>query len=137
MPRWSLDVDIDDYAAIAIGRTVHPLGDNATPEQCRQAFGSALHQFVARAVAERYAQALADRATARANDLASAVIITFPDGYDPQVTQTPLNTPPGPGADFTHGPAADPANDQTPSAFTADAGFASEGVTTADATASG
>jgi hypothetical protein len=38
---------------------------------------------MARAVAERYAQALADRAASHANDLASAVVSAYPPEYDP------------------------------------------------------
>lgn len=110
MPHWELAVEIDDTVAVTIGRTVAPSGDAASQEECRMAFGAALSQFVARAVAERYSTALAARAQVRANDLASAIVTAYPDGYDPMVTRTPLNLPPGPEPEFTTGPAADPSS---------------------------
>lgn len=108
MPTWHIACDVDDAVAITIGRTVAPSGDLATDEECRQWFARALPQFMARAVAARYAAALDTRAAARANDLASAVVVEYPEGYEPDVAPQPLNAPPGPAADFLRGPAADP-----------------------------
>jgi hypothetical protein len=110
--EWQITVRIDDGAAITMGRTVHPAGDAATPDECRVAFATALPQFMARAVAERYAQALASRAASRANDLASAVVSAYPPEYDPTrfvAVPTEPSEPPGPLREFREGPAADPA----------------------------
>lgn len=110
--EWDIRVKIDDATAITIGRTVAAKGDTATPEECRLAFAVALPQFMARAMAARYAQALADRAAVHANDLASAVVTSYPEGYDPSqfvVVPTEPNDPPGPPQEFMTGPAADPA----------------------------
>lgn len=110
--EWTIKVNIDDATAVTIGRTVTANGDAATPEECRLAFAIALPQFMARAVAARYAQALADRAAVHANDLASAVVTTYPEGYDPTLfvaVPTEPSDPPGPPREFALGPAADPA----------------------------
>lgn len=109
--EWDIRVRIDDAVAVTIGRTVVPSGDAATPEECRRAFAMALPQFMARAVAGRYAQALADRAATHANDLASAVVTTYPPEYDPTMfvaVPTTPSDPPGAAEEFRTGPAADP-----------------------------
>lgn len=108
MPEWTIKCNVDDAVAITIGRTVAPHGDLAADEECRMAFAAALPQFMARAVAGRYSAALDARAQVRANDLASAVVVEYPEGYNPQVTDVPLNVPTGPGPEFTTGPVADP-----------------------------
>lgn len=81
--EWDIKVRIDDATAITIGRTVTAAGDSATDDECRLSFAAALPQFMARAMADRYAQALAARAAVHANDLASAVVTSYPEGYDP------------------------------------------------------
>lgn len=110
MPEWTITANIDDAVAITIGRTVVADGDAASDEVCRMAFGAALPQFMARAVAARYAAALDARAAAHANDLATAVVADYPDGYDPQLAPVELREPPGPGLEFRTGPAADPSS---------------------------
>lgn len=138
--QWQITVNIDDATAVTIGRTVAPSGDLATDDECRRYFAMALPQFMARAVAARYAQALADRATAHANDLASAAVTVYPEGYDPTqfvAVPTEPGDPPGPPVEFAQGPAADPAfriGD-----LTADAPFASMGelASAADRASSG
>lgn len=131
--EWEIRVRIDDGVAITIGRTVHPLADAATPEECRRAFAAALPQFMARAMAGRYAEAIADRATAHANDLASAAVVTYPPEYDPRsffAVPTEPSDPPGPLREFLVGPAADPAT--VPPELTADAALESAGDLTVD-----
>jgi hypothetical protein len=116
--EWDIRVRIDDAAAVTIGRTVVPNGDAATPEECRRAFAMALPQFMARAVAGRYAQALADRAAAHANDLASAVVTEYPPEYDPTMfvaVSSDPSDPPGAAEEFRTGPAADPSITLRPS----------------------
>lgn len=110
--EWDIRVRIDDATAITIGRTVAPAGDAATDEECRRYFAMALPQFMARAMAGRYAEALAARAVVHANDLASAVVTSYPEGYDPSqfvAVPTEPDDPPGPLDEFRIGPAADPA----------------------------
>lgn len=108
MPEWTIKCNVDDAVAVTIGRTVAPHGDLAPDEECRMAFAAALPQFMARAVAGRYSAALDARAQVRANDLASAIVVEYPEGYDPQTGPMPLNIPSGPGSEFTSGPVADP-----------------------------
>lgn len=111
--EWDIRVMIDDATAITIGRTVATNGDAASDQECRLAFATALPQFMARAMAERYAEALAARAAVHANDLASAVVTAYPQGYDPSqfvAVPTEPRDPPGPPPEFTTGPAADPSS---------------------------
>lgn len=108
MPEWQITCNINDSVAITVGRTVLAEGDTATDDECRRAFAAALPQFMARAVAARYSAALDARAQVRSNDLASAVVASYPDGYDPQIDPVQLREPAGPTVDFIRGPVADP-----------------------------